>query len=225
MGVVDELVRAREAYDRHEWVAAYDGLSDLSPAELTADDFGRLAMAAFLRGRPNDCIQALQRAHAAQLAGGDVAGAVRSAFWLTMVLLENGEAAVAGGWVARARRLLTSARAVRMVNRTSGALLAAGALVGSLPLVILYSFSANQVATWPIEGWTLDWYREVRQDDELIDVQVCGQNSDIILATHEGMAIRFPESDVREMGRATTGVRAATPSMRCRAGWTKVSIR
>lgn len=106
MGVVEELVRAREAYDRHEWVAAYDGLSDLSPAELTADDFGRLAMAAFLRGRPNDCIQALQRAHAAQLGDGDVAGAVRSAFWLTMVLLENGEGAVAGGWVARARRLV-----------------------------------------------------------------------------------------------------------------------
>lgn len=38
-----------------------------------------------------------------------------------------------------------------------------------LLIVILYSFSANQVATWPIEGWTLDWYREVRQDDELID--------------------------------------------------------
>lgn len=108
MGVVDELVRAREAYDRQEWVAAYDGLSDLSPAELTAEDFARLAMAAFLRGRPNDCIQALQRAHAAQLDAGDVAGAVRSAFWLTMVLLENGEGAVAGGWVSRARRLLDS---------------------------------------------------------------------------------------------------------------------
>lgn len=106
MGVVDELVRAREAYDRQEWVAAYDGLSDLSPAELTPDDFARLAMAAFLRGRPNDCIQALQRAHAAHLEAGDVPGAVRSAFWLTMVLLENGEQAVAGGWLARARRLV-----------------------------------------------------------------------------------------------------------------------
>lgn len=106
MGVVDELVRAREAYERREWVAAYDGLSELSPAELTADDFARLAMAAFLRGRPNDCIQALQRAHATQLDAGDVRGAVRSAFWLAMVLLESGEPAVAGGWVSRARRLV-----------------------------------------------------------------------------------------------------------------------
>lgn len=106
MGVVDELVRAREAYDRHEWVAAYDGLADLSPAELSADDFARLAMAAFLHGRPNDCIQALQRAHTAQLASGDVPGAARSAFWLGMVLLEGGEPAVAGGWVSRAKRLV-----------------------------------------------------------------------------------------------------------------------
>ena len=106
MGVVEELVRAREAYDRQKWVAAYDGLSELSPENLTADDFARLAMVAFLRGRRNDCIQALQRAHAAHLDAGDVQGAVRSAFWLGKALLEGGEQAVAGGWVARARRLL-----------------------------------------------------------------------------------------------------------------------
>jgi DNA gyrase subunit A len=47
----------------------------------------------------------------------------------------------------------------------------------------------------------------VEKDDELIDVQVCGQNSDIILATKNGMSIRFHHSDVRDMGRATTGVK------------------
>jgi DNA gyrase subunit A len=43
--------------------------------------------------------------------------------------------------------------------------------------------------------------------DELIDVQVCDANCDIVLATREGMSIRFHQSDVREMGRATTGVK------------------
>jgi DNA gyrase subunit A len=43
--------------------------------------------------------------------------------------------------------------------------------------------------------------------DELIDVQVCDQNSDIILATKDGMSIRFHQGDVRDMGRATTGVK------------------
>jgi DNA gyrase subunit A len=43
--------------------------------------------------------------------------------------------------------------------------------------------------------------------DELIGVQLTDGGSDIVLATREGMAIRFQETDVREMGRATTGVR------------------
>lgn len=106
MGVVEDLVRAREAYDRREWVAAYDGLSDPGTDLLAADDFARLATAAYLLGRHNDCIQALQRAYAADIAGGDVAGAARCCFWLAMVLFDGGEVAVAGGWVARAQRLL-----------------------------------------------------------------------------------------------------------------------
>jgi DNA gyrase subunit A len=47
----------------------------------------------------------------------------------------------------------------------------------------------------------------IDKDDELIDVQVCDQNSDIILATKDGMSIRFHQGDVRDMGRATTGVK------------------
>jgi DNA gyrase subunit A len=47
----------------------------------------------------------------------------------------------------------------------------------------------------------------IEKDDELIDVQVCDPNSDIILATRDGMSIRFHQGDVRDMGRATTGVK------------------
>ncbi len=47
----------------------------------------------------------------------------------------------------------------------------------------------------------------VLEDDELIDVQLSDGGCEVVLATHEGMAIRFPETHVREMGRATTGVR------------------
>ena len=47
----------------------------------------------------------------------------------------------------------------------------------------------------------------IEKGDELIDVQVCDQNSDIVLATKDGMSIRFHQGDVREMGRATTGVK------------------
>jgi DNA gyrase subunit A len=43
--------------------------------------------------------------------------------------------------------------------------------------------------------------------DELIDVQITNGNDEVILATRKGMAIHFHESNVREMGRVTTGVR------------------
>src|SRR6476661_7248690 len=47
----------------------------------------------------------------------------------------------------------------------------------------------------------------IEKGDELIDVQVCDSNSDIVLATRSGMSIRFHQGDVRDMGRATTGVK------------------
>jgi DNA gyrase subunit A len=47
----------------------------------------------------------------------------------------------------------------------------------------------------------------IEDGDELIDVQITDQTSDVVLATQDGMSIRFHQSDVREMGRATTGVK------------------
>jgi len=47
----------------------------------------------------------------------------------------------------------------------------------------------------------------IEPGDELIDVQVTDGSNDVVLATRGGMSIRFSENDVREMGRATTGVR------------------
>ena len=47
----------------------------------------------------------------------------------------------------------------------------------------------------------------IEEADELIDVQITDGNNDIVLATRLGMSIRFHESDAREMGRATTGVK------------------
>ena len=47
----------------------------------------------------------------------------------------------------------------------------------------------------------------IRDEDELIDVQITGGDDEVILATRDGMAIRFNESDCRVIGRATEGVR------------------
>jgi DNA gyrase subunit A len=44
-------------------------------------------------------------------------------------------------------------------------------------------------------------------DDQLIDVQLTEGRNDVILATRQGMSIRFAETDVRQMGRIARGVR------------------
>ena len=47
----------------------------------------------------------------------------------------------------------------------------------------------------------------IDEDDELVDVQLTDGSQDIFLATRLGMAIRFKEDDVRDMGRTARGVR------------------
>src|SRR5204863_261238 len=47
----------------------------------------------------------------------------------------------------------------------------------------------------------------IEKGDELIDVQVTDGRNDIVLATRQGMSIRFQEKDVRDMGRTATGVK------------------
>ncbi len=47
----------------------------------------------------------------------------------------------------------------------------------------------------------------IRDGDELIDVRITSGDDEIILATRDGMAIRFHESDARTIGRVAAGVR------------------
>jgi DNA gyrase subunit A len=47
-------------------------------------------------------------------------------------------------------------------------------------------------------------------NDELLGVDLSDGSRDIILATHDGMAVHFNETDVRPMGRNARGVRAIT---------------
>lgn len=50
----------------------------------------------------------------------------------------------------------------------------------------------------------------IREDDQLISVELTDGNSEIVMANRNGRAIRFHESKVREMGRVSTGVRGMT---------------
>ena len=47
----------------------------------------------------------------------------------------------------------------------------------------------------------------VEKDDELIEVELTDSKQEILLATNQGKIIRFPESQVRDMGRSAKGVK------------------
>jgi DNA gyrase subunit A len=48
---------------------------------------------------------------------------------------------------------------------------------------------------------------KLRDGDELVGAAITKAGDELVLATAKGMAIRFPESDARPMGRDTSGVR------------------
>lgn len=50
----------------------------------------------------------------------------------------------------------------------------------------------------------------LREEDELISVRLTDGTKEIIIGTKNGMLIRFPETDVRSMGRTATGVKGIT---------------
>jgi ATP/maltotriose-dependent transcriptional regulator MalT len=103
--------RGRESFGRRAWA---DAFAELSAADresaLEPEDLERLATATYLVGRDEDSVVVWERAHHELLGRGEVLRAARCAGWLVFVLLNGGEFARAGGWLARARRLLDDGR-------------------------------------------------------------------------------------------------------------------
>jgi DNA-binding CsgD family transcriptional regulator len=103
----DTLQRGRDAFHRRGW---NDAFAELSAADrdigLEPDDLRLLARAADLSGRESDAAELWARAHHELVGRGDAPAAARCAFWLGIQLMNRGEMAPAGGWFARAHRVL-----------------------------------------------------------------------------------------------------------------------
>ena len=106
MAGVDDLVRARAEFERGEWSRALGRWVEADPDRLSGDDLASAAEAANLLGRLRLSTDLYRRAHEERLAAGDVAGAVRCAFHLSMIAGTNGDPSAGGGWASRAERLL-----------------------------------------------------------------------------------------------------------------------
>ena len=107
MDVVEVLQRARDAYERREWLSAYQQLSQLGDV-LSAADLADLGTAAQLAGRHEDFMHAMTRACRLYEQHDELGRAVRCAAFLVEVLVLHGETAVANGWLGRGERLASA---------------------------------------------------------------------------------------------------------------------
>ena len=103
----EALRGARERYDAQDWEGAYRLLrgADAQRA-LEVADVERLARAAYMLGLEDVFLQELERAHRMHTRDADALSAARTAFWLGITLLFQGEMGSAMGWFARAERTL-----------------------------------------------------------------------------------------------------------------------
>jgi DNA-binding CsgD family transcriptional regulator len=101
----------RAAFDREAWAEACAHLRAADQiGALEPDDLDRLATAAYLVGDDAASADARARAHTVFLERGEPIRAARSAFWLAFVMFDRpGRQAQAGGWLARAVRLIDEA--------------------------------------------------------------------------------------------------------------------
>jgi ATP/maltotriose-dependent transcriptional regulator MalT len=101
------LRQGREAYARRDWLDAYTAFSEADrEAPLQVEDLELLTTAASMVGRMDEYLALLERVHLAQLEAGDQLAAARAAGWLGMNLAIRGDVGPAGGWFARAERLV-----------------------------------------------------------------------------------------------------------------------
>ncbi len=102
-----DLAQGRESCARRAWADAHAALSRADASEpLQAADLELLATAAYMLGRDDGFVAALERAHRAHLDADEIPRAVRCAFWIGITLMLRGHSARATGWFGRAERLL-----------------------------------------------------------------------------------------------------------------------
>jgi DNA-binding CsgD family transcriptional regulator len=107
MSLANRQTRARELFERRRWG---DAFAELSAAhrerQLDVEDLERLAAAAYMVGRDDECEDAWTAAHREWLHRGEPERAARCAFWHGLELFFRGDLAPATGWVARGGRIV-----------------------------------------------------------------------------------------------------------------------
>lgn len=92
---------------KRQWDEAHEAfLSADAHGALEAADLRDWWTAAYLIGKADVAVDALNRAHHLYLEADDIPAALRCGFWVVFILLGGGGVAQAAGWIARCSRLL-----------------------------------------------------------------------------------------------------------------------
>ncbi len=115
---LQRLDAGRKAAADRRWADALELLARVDArGGLGASDLEVLATAALLRGEPRAAVDALSRAYSAHLGVQDTAGAARSAGWLALNLIEQGDFTNSVMWAARAMRIVRGDGRARRAGR------------------------------------------------------------------------------------------------------------
>jgi DNA-binding CsgD family transcriptional regulator len=102
-----DLERGRRMYGRRAWLEAFEALVAADEAvALDGEDLELLARSAYMLGRDDEYVAALERARDAHLAAGEAPRAARCEFWIGHNMLFRGERVRARGSFLRAQRRL-----------------------------------------------------------------------------------------------------------------------
>jgi DNA-binding NarL/FixJ family response regulator len=109
----DDIERGRDCFRRQAWAEAHRCFSTADrKSPLTASDLELYAWSAGLLGRDDDSLQLLERLYQLHVDSDEPVRAARYAFWIGFRLAAMKEMGRAGGWLARAQRLIENADCV-----------------------------------------------------------------------------------------------------------------
>jgi tetratricopeptide (TPR) repeat protein len=104
-----DLDQGRDAFARQDWETAWQLLSEADAASpLEPVELEKLGEAGFWTNRHEQAVAARQRAYQSYMKADDSEHAALAALWLAIYYVARMDFAVAGGWYARAERLLTT---------------------------------------------------------------------------------------------------------------------
>jgi DNA-binding CsgD family transcriptional regulator len=110
MDVAVTLPTARDCYAARAWQEAFEAFAEIDQQEpLSPEDLELLGRSAYMIGRDDDYVGALERAHQMYVDRGDVPAAVRCTWWIGHNMLFRGQGSRAGGWFEVGRHLLEDA--------------------------------------------------------------------------------------------------------------------